>query len=430
MEILVITLRFKFLKCVALSVFSVLLILCGCRSTSVVSAGDDSGAAIDAQTADYEDLALFTEALLLINRYYVEESDFTGLVYSAINGMVNDLDPHSSFLAPESLKSLDESTSGSFVGIGVNVESDSDGVKVIAPLKGSPALKAGIKAGDTITAVNGKSLEGVTLGEAVEKMRGEAGTAIEVTVERANGDHEQVELVRDAVKLTSVESCRMLDDETGFLRVRQFTSSTPSEVQDGLRSLEKQGVQKMILDLRDNPGGVLSSAVEVSGFFLERGKLIVSLKSRTGDDREREYKSGWGYKFPDLPLVVLVNRGSASASEVVAGALRDNQRAVLVGSRTYGKASVQSVIKMSLRPECALKLTTGYYYTPDGELIHGRGIPPDEEVYLSPEQHRQVQQFYMRNVYGSDKLPLPEADVQLAKAQEVLNQNRSAGDEL
>ncbi len=398
--------------------------LCGCRSTPLpaLSCAGKSG---DVQFSEYEDLAVFTEALLLVNRYYAEKSDFTELVYSAIDGMVGDLDPHSSFLAPESLKSLNESTEGSFVGIGINVEPGEQGVKVVAPLEGSPALKAGIKAGDTITAVDGQSLKGASLDKAVGQMRGEEGSTVEVTVKRSDGASEKVALIRDSIKLSCVESCRKLDDQTGFLRIRQFTSSTGDDVEKALRSLEKQGVQKMILDLRDNPGGVLSSAVDLSAFFLKKGELIVSLKNRAGGKKERDFKSGGGYKFPDVPMAVLVNHGSASASEVVTGALRDNQRAVIVGTRTYGKASVQSVIKMSLRPECAVRLTTGYYYTPGKELIHGRGIPPDEEVSLSYAQHSVVKKFFMHEAYRKSDQDIPAEDLQLAKARELLNSDKS-----
>ena len=373
---------------------------------------------------EYDDLALFTEALLLIKRYHVEDRDFTQLVYSDIDGMVEELDPHSSFLAPDLLKSLDESTEGRFVGIGVNVEPDREGVKVLAPLEGSPALKAGIRAGDKITAVNGASLQGVTLNEAVEKIRGEAGSKVEVTVERAGGGTEQVELVRDDIKVSSVLSSRMIDEKTGFLRLRQFTSSTASDVALALNNLVEQGMERLVLDLRDNPGGVLSTSVEVAELFLEEGDLIVTLKSRGGEDGERRYKAGSGYKLPEIPVVVLVNHGSASASEVVAGALRGNRRALLVGERTYGKASVQSVIKMSLRPECAVRLTTGYYFTPDGDLIHGQGLEPDEDAQLNYEQRGAVKSHYLRESVrsgGAAGAEIFRDDPQLDKALEVLN---------
>ncbi|MFO7936285.1 MAG: S41 family peptidase [Kiritimatiellia bacterium] len=371
--------------------------------------------------SEYDNLALFAEALLLINRYHADANDFTGLVYSAINGMVADLDPYSSFLEPESLEALTESTDGSFVGIGVNVESDDNGIKVIAPLDNSPALEAGITAGDIITAVDGHSVGGISLGDAITEMRGKKGSKIKVTVRHDDGNSEDIELIRSEVHLSCVESCRVFDDSTGFLRIRQFTSSAAKEVEKALRLLANRDIARLILDLRDNPGGVLSSAIGVSEFFLEKGRTVVTLKNRAADKKTRDYKSGGGYKFPDMPLAVLVNHDSASASEIVAGALRDNQRAVIVGNRTYGKASIQSVIKMSLRPEYALRLTTGCYYTPAGKLIHGCGILPDEEVSLSRVQHSKLRNYYMRRTYREDKSGIPDDDLQLARAIEMLH---------
>ncbi|MDD2597622.1 MAG: S41 family peptidase [Kiritimatiellae bacterium] len=415
-----------------------LALICGCRSVatpeSTLSAIRQKNIPVqspDEQVADFEDLALLTEALLLVKRYYVEDSNFTDLVYSAIGGMLQDLDPNSSFLPPASLKSLDDTTRGKFVGIGVNVESGDQGVKVIAPLQDSPALKAGIKAGDTITSVDGDSLRGLSLEDAVTKMRGESGTSVKVTVERADGAHEQVELLREDIKLSCIESYRMLQGEIGYVRLKQFTATTVDELEDSLRELVKAGARKLIFDLRDNPGGLLSAAVGVADLFLEKGSMIVTLKSRSGEESEHEYAAGGrGYKLRDLPMVIMVNGGSASASEVVAGALRDNGRATLVGQKSFGKASVQSVVKMSLRPECAVRLTTGYYYTPNGTLIHGQGIEPDHEVLLTLVNQRQIQRHYRQEAYRvrtpDEKAAEEPDDKQLEKAMELLSQ-REAG---
>jgi len=413
--------------------------ICGCRSATVpestLPALRQSRIPHQSQAeqvADYEDLAVLTEALLLVKRYYVEESNFTDLVYAAIEGLLQDLDPNSSFLVPESLKALDDSTRGKFVGIGVNVESGREGVKVIAPLQDSPALKAGIQAGDTITSVDGASLQGLSLEDAVAKMRGESGTPVKVTVERANGAREQVELIREDIRLTCIQSCRMLDAETGYIRLKQFTAATIDELQDALQKLDKEGARKLILDLRDNPGGVLSAAIGVADMFLEKGAVITTLRSRAGEEIEHQYKAGGrGYKQTAAPLVVMVNGGSASASEVVAGALRDHARAKLVGEKTYGKASVQSVVKMSLRPECAVRLTTGYYYTPNGTLIHGRGIEPDDEVPLTLADQRLIQRHYMHEAYrvhAPDEKPAAAlVDKQLEKAIHVLCRSTDQG---
>ena len=417
-----------------------LILLCGCRSVFSPESAflanqqkDLPKQSLEEQVADYEDLAVFTEALLLVKRYYVEDSKFTDLVYAAIEGILQNLDKNSSFLAPESLKALDNLTKGNFVGIGINVESGKDGVKVIAPLKGSPALKAGIKAGDTITSVDGCSLAGLSLSEAIEKMRGDNGTDVMVTVERANGGvKEQIDLVREDIKLSCVESCKMIESEIGYIRLKQFTATTVDEVEVSLKKLVKKGAKKLIFDLRDNPGGILSAAIGVADIFLDKKSVIVTLKSRSGEDSECEYKSGGrGYKQINMPLVILINGASASASEVVSGALRDNERATLVGERTFGKASVQSVVRMSLRPECAVKLTTGYYYTPSGALIHGEGIKPDEEVLLTLVNRRLIKRHYMREAYlihSPDDKPVDEPeDKQLEKAKAVLFSSKVEG---
>ncbi len=411
------------------------LLFVGCGTPGAKSGGAPTvalkeSAAVPPGEEEYRELALFTEALLLISRYHVEENDFRDLVYAAIEGMVGRLDEHSAFLIPESLRLLDESTEGRFVGIGVNVEPGRDGIKVVAPLQGSPALDAGIRAGDTITAVNGDSLQGVTLQDAVEKIRGESGSTVQVTVEHEDGGTREVELVRGDIKLSSVQSCRMVDDTTGFLRVRQFTHSTAAEVAEALDALAKKGMRRLVFDLRDNPGGVLSAAVDVAGFFLEKGDLIVSLKSRGGREEEREYRAGGGRKLRRVPVALLVNRGSASAAEVVAGALRDNKRAVLIGERTYGKASVQSVIKMSLRPECAVRLTTGHYFTPAGDLIDGQGIPPDEEVRVAHAAESGIKKHYMQDSLRNSSADGAEVfadDRQLARALEILAEEGDTG---
>jgi carboxyl-terminal processing protease len=294
-------------------------------------------------------------------------------------------------------------------------------------LQDSPALKAGIKACDTITSVDGDSLRGLSLEDAVSKMRGERGTNVKVTVKRADGAQEQMDLLREDIKLSCIESCRILQGEIGYIRLKQFTATTVDELEDSLRKLVKEGACKLIFDLRDNPGGLLSAAIGVANLFLEKGSVIVTLKSRSGEETEHEYTAGGrGYKLRDLPIVVMVNGGSASASEVVAGALRDNGRAMLVGQKSFGKASVQSVVKMSLRPECAVRLTTGYYYTPNGTLIHGSGIEPDHEVLLTLVSQRQIQRHYLQEAYrvhsANEKAVEEPDDKQLEKAMELLCQ--------
>lgn len=402
--------------------------LCGCASPKAAAPARAAGAgAPTAEEAAFDEIAVLTEAMLLVRRYYVEEKPFKEVVYGAIDGMVGALDPNSSFLPPQPLAQLEEDTRGSFGGIGINVGMKDGGVKVIAPIEDSPAFKAGIHAGDTITAVDGKKLEGVSVDEAVKAMRGEKGTPVKVTVERPNGEKLEVALVRDDIKIASVKGVRPLGDGIGYLRITQFNEPAAESFARALASLEKEKISELIIDLRDNPGGLLESAVGVAEQVLPKGSEIVTVRGRDGVRPQQKFEAGpCERRFTEVPIAVLVNGGSASASEIVAGALRAHKRAVLVGEKTYGKASVQNVIKLALRPDCALRLTTGYYYTPDGKMIHGTGIEPDVPVAVSKAEWRQAQ---MRRLH--DEAPgaaaegaqekLPEAkDEQLERAKQVL----------
>jgi len=405
-----------------------LLLSAGCASvhTSVpkkaASAGNLSG-----DEAAFDDIAVLTEAMLLVQRNYVEEKPFQDVVYGAINGMLTELDPNCSFLPPQPLANLEEETRGSFGGIGVSVGADKAGVKVIAPIEDSPAFRAGIHAGDTITAIDGKKLAGASMDEAVKAMRGEKGSAVKVTVEKTNGEKLDVALVRDDIKLSSVKGVFELGDGIGYVRVTQFNEPAAEDFARALTELEKKKITGLVVDLRDNPGGLLESAVGIAEQVLPRGKEIVTVRGRGGEKAQQRFEAGpCDHRFTDIPLAVLVNGGSASASEIMAGALKAHKRAVLVGERTYGKASVQSVIKLALRPDCAVRLTTGYYYTPDGKMIHGTGISPDVEVVVSKSEWRQAQ---MKRLYeempgattgGMPKLMQGVKDVQLERAKEVL----------
>ncbi len=388
-----------------------------------------AAAAPGGDEAAFDDIAVLTEAMLLVRRYYVEEKPFKDVVYGAINGMLTELDPNSSFLPPKPLASLEEETRGSFGGIGVNVGVEGGGVKVIAPIEDSPAFKAGIHAGDTITAVDGKKLAGVSMDEAVCALRGEKGSPVKVTLERENGEKVDVALVRDDIKVTSVKGVRALGDGIGYLRITQFSEPVAEDFALALAALDKAKITDLIIDLRDNPGGLLESAVGVAEQMLPKGTEIVTVRGREGAGAKPQQRFEAGpceRRYTDLPVAVLVNGGSASASEIVAGAFKAHKRAVLVGETTYGKASVQNVIKMALRPDCAVRLTTGYYYTPDGKMIHGQGIAPDVQVAMSKAEWRQAQ---MRRLYdempgaktgGLQKLVPDAKDEQLERAKEVL----------
>ena len=400
----------------------------GCASTRhVEEAADIDVPQTDAALAAYDDLAVLTEALLLVQRHYVEEVPLQKMIYGAIDGMLLGLDPNSSFLPPEPLAELEEETRGSFSGIGVTVGLEKEGVKVIAPMEDSPAFKAGIHAGDTIKAVDGVALSGTSIEEAVKAIRGDKGSEVKVTVQRADGQTVDVALVRDDIKLDSVKGVRELGDGIGYLRITQFNEHAGEDFAQAMAHLKKADVTELILDLRDNPGGLLESAVAVTEQVLERGTEIVSVRGRDNKRPQQRYTAGpCKNRFTKIPLAVLVNGNSASAAEIMAGALKAHKRAVLVGETTYGKASVQNVIKLALRPDCAVRLTTGYYYTPDDLMIHGKGITPDVTVPVSKHVWRQVQMRRMleerpgaaRN--GMTNTVNDVRDVQLERAQELL----------
>lgn len=397
--------------------------------TKAIAAKTATG--ISADEAAFDDLAVMTEAILLVQRYYVEEKPFKDVVYGAVSGMLSELDPNSSFLPPQPLANLEEETKGSFGGIGVSVGVEKGGMKVIAPIEDSPAFKAGIHAGDTITAVDGKKLDGVSMDEAIKAMRGEKGTPVKVTVERMTGEKVDVALVRDDIKVTPVKGVRALGDGIGYLRITQFNEPAADDFAKALAALEKEKITDLIIDLRDNPGGLLESAVGVAEQILPKGKEIVTVRGRDGVKAQQRFDAGpCDHRNTDVPIAVLVNGGSASASEILAGALKAHKRAILVGERTYGKASVQNVIKLALRPDCAIRLTTGYYYTPDGKMIHGTGICPDVQVTVAKAEWRQAQ---MKRLYeempgsasgGMQNLMQGVKDEQLERAKDILKSAR------
>ena len=410
-------------------------LMCGCAAPR---AADPEGGAAQVgvsnkiesalpEEAAFDDIALLTEAMLLVRRFYVDEKPFRDVVYGAIDGMLTQLDPNSSFLPPQPLASLEEETRGSFGGIGVNVGVENGGVKVIAPIEDSPAFKAGIHSGDRITAVDGKKLEGVSVDDAIKVMRGEKGTPVKVTVERENGEKVDLSLVRDDIKLKSVKGVRPLGEGIGYLRITQFNEPAAQDFARALAELKERQITDLIIDLRDNPGGLLESAVGVVEQVLRQNEEIVTVRGREGVNPSQRYEAGaCERRFTEVPIAVLVNGGSASASEIVAGALKAHKRAVLVGETTYGKASVQNVIKLALRPDCAVRLTTGYYYTPDGKMIHGTGIAPDIPVAVSKAEWRQAQ---LRRLYdetpgsatgGMQNLMPGAKDEQLERAKEIL----------
>lgn len=341
---------------------------------SVLAEKDDG-----ATQLPYEELKVFSEVFDRIKSDYVEDVDDKQLLDDAIQGMLSGLDPHSSYLDPESFKEVRIGTSGEFGGLGIEVTMENGFVKVVAPIDDTPAERAGLQPGDLITRLNDQAVKGMSLSEAVEVMRGKPDTDIELTVIR-EGEAKplQFTITRAVIKITSVKS-RMLEDGYAYVRISQFQSGTADTLRKELGKLKEEAggeLKGLVLDLRNNPGGVLDSAVAVSDTFLKEGK-IVSTKGRVENSRFSFTAKPSDY-VDDAPMVVLVNGGSASASEIVAGALQDHQRAVVMGTQTFGKGSVQTILPME--NGAALKLTTARYYTPDDRSIQAAGITPDVTV--------------------------------------------------
>jgi carboxyl-terminal processing protease len=334
----------------------------------------------------YEQLDLFGDIFERIRAQYVEEVETTKLIEAAINGMLTSLDPHSSYLSPDDASAMRVQTRGEFGGLGIEVTQEEGWVKVVSPMDGTPADAAGIEAGDFITAVDGESVLGLTLDQAVELMRGPIGSEIIVTVVReGTAEPFDVSIIRDTIKLTAVRS--RTEGDTVVLRISTFNDQTLPNLTSGLaEQIEAAGgidnVNGIVLDMRNNPGGLLNQAIYVSDAFLESGE-IVSTRGRNIADGDR-YNATSGDLAQGKPIVVLINGGSASASEIVAGALQDHRRAIVIGTKSFGKGSVQTV--MPLRGEGAMRLTTARYYTPSGRSIQALGISPDIIVQQPPRR--------------------------------------------
>ncbi len=326
----------------------------------------------------YKMLELFGDVLDTVERQYVTEVDDKKLIEAAIDGMLTSLDPHSGYLNPESFDDMRDQTRGEYGGLGIEVTSEDGVVKVISPMDGTPAFKAGVKAGDFITAVNGESVLGLSVNDAVKQMRGKPGEAVTLTIAREKTDPFDVKLIREVIKPKSATA--KLEGDYGYLRVSAFNEKTTDEAEAAIADLRAKNpkMKGLILDLRNNPGGLLDQAVSISDLFLEGGE-IVSQRGRDPRDVER-YNARTGDAIGGLPMVVLINSGSASAAEIVAGALQDRKRAELVGLTSFGKGSVQTVIPLRGGMDGALKLTTARYYTPSGRSIQKTGIQPDLEV--------------------------------------------------
>jgi carboxyl-terminal processing protease len=364
---------------------------------------------VSAEDEAYEELRIFTEVLSQVTKNYVEKVEAKALIYNSIRGMLSSLDPHSAFLPPDAYKEMQVDTRGEFGGLGIQISIKDKLLTVIAPIEDTPAWRVGIEAGDKIIKINGELTKDMTLQEAVSKMRGPKGTEITISIAREGLQGlKDYTIVRDIIKIKSVRS-RMIEEDIGYVKLNQFQERSAKDLEKALKKLEKEGVSSAILDLRNNPGGLLRSAIDVSGLFMPKGKLIVYIKGREGE--RTEYRTQGGYNF-GFPMVVLVNHGSASASEIVAGALKDWDRAVVLGVQTFGKGSVQSV--MPLSDGSGLRLTTAKYYTPKGTSIQNTGITPDITVKLRLSkdvvEHPVIREKDLEGHLPNDQRKEPDSD--------------------
>jgi carboxyl-terminal processing protease len=347
----------------------------------------------------YDALKRFSQVLDLVERNYVKDISQSELINSSVKGMLQGLDPHSNFLSPEEFKEMQQTTSGEFFGVGIEISLENGQVVIVAPIEDTPAFRAGLQTGDVILSINGQAAQELSLQEVVSRIRGPKGTEVELTVLHSNAKTPQnFRIVRDAIPLVSVKS-KKLEDGYYWLRLTRFSERTTDELKETLKTVEKEvrkgdGLKGIVLDLRNNPGGLLDQAVSVSDLFLEQG-VIVSIKGRE-EKRDHVYEASKQADKIRVPTVVLVNAGSASASEIVAGALRDQKRALIIGERTFGKGSVQKIIP--LPDGSGLKLTVALYYTPNGASIQAEGIAPDMEVPFEtpPPEDKENSRFQVR----------------------------------
>ncbi|MCX5687212.1 MAG: S41 family peptidase [Candidatus Omnitrophica bacterium] len=375
----------------------------------------------------YKELELFSDAISVIRADYVEEKTSKDLIYGALKGMLSSLDPYSQFMDPDTYSEMKVETEGEFGGIGIEITLKDDLLTIISPIDDTPAYKAGIKAGDKIVKIDGSTTKDLTLIDAVKKLRGKPGTNVTIIVLReSNKKLLEFTITRAIIKIASIKKAEILEPGIGYIRLTEFQENTPKDLSDALKKLEAENLKGLILDLRNNPGGLLDVAVDVGGKFIQEGKVIVSTKGRV-ETQNIEFKSKNKNNHLNYPMVILINGGSASASEIVAGALQDYKRAILLGTKSFGKGSVQTVVPM---PDgSGIRLTTSKYFTPNGRSIHGLGIMPDiivEYEERSPkdkEVDKEVDKeaaLLEKLIDGKEKTPEEKAEEK--KKKEVYNQ--------
>lgn len=399
------------------------------RFLAILALAAFAGSAAAEDDDNYDQISLFGTVLERIRADHVAEPEVEALIEAAINGMLSSLDPHSAYLSPRSFKEMQVQSKGEFGGLGIEVTMENGLVKVVSPIDDTPAFRAGLKPGDLITHIDDEVVLGLTLGQAVDRMRGPVDSPITVTVRRAGEAPFDVTIVRAVIRIQSVR--RRAEGDVGYIRITSFNGNTLTGLENAVSRLKEEigdGLKGYVVDLRNNPGGLLEQAISVSDAFLEQGE-IVSTRGRDEESAQR-FNAKPGDIAGGLPLVVLINEGSASASEIVAGALRDHRRAIVMGTGSFGKGSVQSMIPIT--GHGALKLTTARYYTPSGASIQGKGIDPDievEQAVLSPvEGRRRVREADLRGALdkvetpeaGDEKEPAERSDYQLTRALDLL----------
>ncbi|MFA6321628.1 MAG: S41 family peptidase [Candidatus Omnitrophota bacterium] len=348
----------------------------GCREKSAQVKSEP--VVTSAKTTLYDQMELFADAISLVRADYVDEVDSKKLIYGAMRGMLSSLDDYSQFMDPEEYEEIKTETKGEFGGIGTEIALKEGILTIVTPIVGTPAEAAGVKPGDKVVKINDKSTKNITLNEAVKQMRGRPGSMVTLTIWREKDQKIiNIPIRRSIIRIRSIKTAELVDGNIGYIKLVEFQDSTKRELDDALKKLESQGMDSLILDLRYNPGGVLDGAVDVAERFLPKDSDIVSIKARSMK-QSMAFKSSGKFTHPSYPLIILVNEGSASAAEIVAGAVQDNKRGMVLGAKTYGKASVQTVIP--LKDGSALRLTTAAYLTPSGKLIKEQGIMPDVVV--------------------------------------------------
>jgi carboxyl-terminal processing protease len=367
----------------------------------------------------YENLKVFTEALSYVESNYVEEVEAEKVIQGAIRGMLRTLDPHSSYMPPDVYREMQVETEGRFGGLGIEIAMRDDVLTVVSPIEGTPAFRAGIQPGDQIIKVDGESTKEMSLVDAVKKLRGPEGSSVTISIFRQGfTEPKDFTLSRAVIQIKSVRWTKLQDD-IGYVKLRSFHKTTEEELEEALQDLGEQHIKTLILDLRNNPGGLLEQAIAVSNVFLEGGQLIVYTKGRLPNQNMKGFSKSGGLHV-SYPMAVIINGGSASASEIVAGALQDLHRATVIGTQSFGKGSVQTIIPLS--DGSGLRLTTAKYYTPKGGEIHGKGITPD--IVIERPQEAENQEGEQKALRSRRNIELPGNDLsddpQLQKAVDFL----------